>query len=477
MTQLPQVTASQGGAFNPFGRKRRRSIAPVTVSPEALAFQGDLEQILAEPAPRTLFGARAAALMVAVLLVISAVAQVDIVVVGGGRLVPDTPPIVLQPLDRAIIRDIKVKAGDKVVSGQELALLDPTFVEADVSVLSSQKRQIVAQIERLQAEIEGRDFGLSDGSDPQVALQATLYMRRKAQFASRIMAFDEGIREYEANIRTIDNSRSSLAYQLEVARDVEQMRTKLLENQTGSRLQFLDAKQMRLRAEREHEAALNRLEELQHGIKSRKADRQGFIEEWQQRLMEQLVSARADAARIEESLTKASRLHDLSVILAPHDGVVLEVAKRSAGSVIREAEPLITLVPSGVSLIAEVVVKSSEVGYAHVGDEVVLKVDAFPFQRHGMIHGKLRSVSQESFSGAGEDGQAAAPQPRGHAGSGAFHRAQIELTDTTLADLPGGSGLFAGMTLSAEIKVGTRSVLSYFLYPITRGFREGMREL
>ena len=60
--------------------------------------------------------------------------------------------------------------------------------------------------------------------------------------------------------------------------------------------------------------------------------------------------------------------------------------------------------------------------------------------------------------------------------SGAFHRGVVELSDLTLENLPEGARLIPGMTVVAEVKVGSRSVLSYFLTPITRGFRESIRE-
>jgi len=66
--------------------------------------------------------------------------------------------------------------------------------------------------------------------------------------------------------------------------------------------------------------------------------------------------------------------------------------------VLQEAEPLLTLVPTGTSLIAEVMINSADVGYTKLGDEVAVKVDAFPYQRHGLLTGKLRAVGEDSVS-------------------------------------------------------------------------------
>jgi len=60
--------------------------------------------------------------------------------------------------------------------------------------------------------------------------------------------------------------------------------------------------------------------------------------------------------------------------------------------------------------------------------------------------------------------------------AGVFHRSHVALTSTELSELPQGARLIPGMTVTAEVKVGSRSVISYFLYPIQRGFNESIRE-
>lgn len=441
---------------------------------DASAFPTDIDAIIEAQPPRMLLTAGyCVAAMMAVLVLAAGVVQVDVVVQGSGQLTTDVPPIVLQPLDRAIVRELKVKIGDAVTKGQVLATLDSTFVQADMASLQAQQRSLTAQLRRIDAEWRGEPFE-AKSSDPNDLLQADLHRQRQEQYASRLRAFDEEIRRTQANTRTIDNNRTLLIKQLAIAREVEQMRTTLLQSQSGSRLQYLEAQSVRLRAERDFEDAVNRLTELTHMLETRRAERQGFIDDWRRQILEDLDRHRTDAAKLSEVLAKAERMRDLVIVTAPEDGVVLDVARRSAGSVLREAEPLVTLVPTKGALIAEVMINSGDVGYPKPGDPVLIKVDAFPYQRHGSLEGRLRSVSQESYVPQSGQGDASAPPPR--AAGGAFHRARIELTKTGLVRMPDGVRLIPGMTVSAEIKVGTRSVLSYFFNPITRGFEESMRE-
>ena len=135
-----------------------------------------------------------------------------------------------------------------------------------------------------------------------------------------------------------------------------------------------------------------------------------------------------------------------------------------------------SIMPSGANLIAEILISSADIGYAKIGDEVVLKVDAFPYQKHGALKGRLASIGEESFTPGGSQGIGEGSAPTLRQPTGVFHRARVEIVDYTLEGMPKGVRLLSGMTVAGEIKVGTRSVMSYFLYPVTRGLRESIRE-
>ncbi|CAH0147146.1 HlyD family type I secretion periplasmic adaptor subunit [Roseomonas sp. CECT 9278] len=439
-------------------RRRRRAPGP---APEAVPFQDPLEAVIAEPPPRLLRGVHwlVAALFVA-LVGIAAVAQVDVVVTGAGRLAPDAPPIVLQPMERAVIREIRVRPGDVVRRGDVLALLDPSFAEADRAALAAQRGTIAATLARLDAELAG--LAAPDAPDRDARLQAGLQAQRAAFVATRLRALDEEMQGQRTAIRALEDADAAAAEQVAIARDIEALRARLLEGQIGSRLALLEARARRIAAEQQREQDRARLGTLRHALTQKQAERQAFLDDWRRQVLEEVARLRAEAARVDEAHGKAVRLAELTTIVAPADGTVLDVARRSAGSILREAEPLVTLVPAGAPLIAEVALRSADVGQARPGDAAVVKIDAFPWQRHGALAGRLRAIAQDS---RGEDGAPAAP-------AGALHRAQVVLDAPVLA---GGTPM-PGMTVTAEIHVGSRSLLATLLQPLIRGARESLRE-
>lgn len=449
-----------------------------SVIDDAVPFQDPIDEITEEPAPRFLRNLHYVIVgMFLLVMLVASLVQVEIVVVGSGRVTTQTPPILLQPLDRGIIKELLVREGDAVKKGQVLATLDPTFAQADLTTLTIQEKSLVAQIRRLEAERDGRPFEAGPDANADDLLQVNLYKGRQAQYESQLRVFEEEIQRRKANIRTTEDERTSQAQQLVIAKDIEGMRSQMLQKQVGSRLNFLDAQSNRMRIEQSLQSAANRLNEQRHDLQSKEAERQAFIDQWRHQVLDNLVTVRNEAGKVSEGVSKASLVNDLVVVTAPEDGVVLNVAKRSVGSVVGSGEALITIIKSDAPLIAEVMINSGDIGYLRPHDPAIIKVDAFPYQRHGMMKGRLLTVSEESFaSGAppARDNGLTAPSAGGV--GGAYHRGLVELTDMTLENMPAGARLIPGMTMSAEIKVGSRSVMSYFLNPITRGLGESIRE-
>jgi hemolysin D len=100
------------------------------------------------------------------------------------------------------------------------------------------------------------------------------------------------------------------------------------------------------------------------------------------------------------------------------------------------------------------------------GAEARLKLEAWPFQKHGTLSGKVRTVSDDSF----------APDPKKDGRQRPYYKARVEVTAADLRDVPRTVHLIPGIAVTAEIKAGERTILSYFLYPLLRGLDESIRE-
>jgi len=437
---------------------------------DALPFLDPVDQITEARPPR--FMRSTLYVIVAMLMttiLVASIVKIDLVVIGRGIVSTEKPPMVLPPYERSILRDMRVNPGDRVTKGQVLATLDPTFAQADMSNLTGRQRGMDAQIERIEAELADRPFAPGANATAEEQLQATLFHENMNQFKSRLSALDEEIDGLAASLRTTEDDRASLTKQLEVVKEVEGMRGQLLQSQNGSKLNYLEAQNLRMRAERDVQDAGNRLKELQHSLQSKKAERQAFIDAWRRELTESLVAARTESQQITQGINKATLVNNMVALTAPADGVVMDVANKSVGSIIGNTEPLVVIVPDA-TLVANITINSGDIGYVHEGQEVVVKVDAFPYQRHGYLKGTLGYVVEDSAPGSLGDTSV------GASSGGAVHKGRVQLQNVDLKNLPTGAKLIPGMTLSAEIKVGSRRAITFFLYPLMRGLGESLRE-
>ena len=212
-----------------------------------------------------------------------------------------------------------------------------------------------------------------------------------------------------------------------------------------------------------------RAAEADHAIQKLKADRQAFIEDFRRATMDQLVELRGQRNAAAEELKKMDLRRNMVALVAPADAVVLDLAQRSVGSIVREAEPIITLVPINVPLEAEVSVNARDIARVAVDRQVRIKLDAYPFQKFGTASGTIRTISRDTFTPSQQDAAAMqSPAP--------YFKARVLLADTRLRASDQPVPLLPGMTVSAEINVGRRTVMSYFLYPLLRGLDEAIRE-
>jgi HlyD family secretion protein len=384
-----------------------------------------------------------------------------------GKLETAEPMLVMQPLETSIIRAINVKPGDIVTRGQLLATLDPTFTSSDDGQLRSKIAGFAAQIARIEAELAGTPYAPPANASPEARMQAQLATQRAAAYRARLADFDAQIAHGEATLAAAAAEQKVLADRLGGLEEMDSMRASLLEGGNASRLAFLQGRDVSF----DTRVALTRNQgqqaETAQMLDQTRAEKQNYIEDYRRVSLESLVELQDKFAGANEELRKVELRTQMSRLVAPVDAAVLEVAQRSVASVVQPAEPLITLVPLNVPLEAEVTVAGNDIGHLATGDLARIKFDAFPFQKHGTLEGRVLSISENSFANRG--GAEAQNGP-------AFYKVRIALGDDHLRDLPPNFRLLPGMTLSAEIHAGERTIISYFLYPLIRGLDESLRE-
>jgi hemolysin D len=211
-------------------------------------------------------------------------------------------------------------------------------------------------------------------------------------------------------------------------------------------------------------------------------ERAGAEAEFRGKALDDLAKARQKAAEQQQEQVKAKQKIGLQTLRAPVDGTVEQLGVHTIGGVVTPAQALMVVVPDGSKLEVEAMLPNRDVGFVQAGQPAEVKVEAFTYTRYGLLHGTVEGVSRDALRQAppddpdrakrDQDQQMAHETERG----ASAYVARVDLGQTTVDTELGPRQLEPGMAVTAEIKTGQRTVISYLLSPLLRYRHESMRE-
>jgi len=176
-------------------------------------------------------------------------------------------------------------------------------------------------------------------------------------------------------------------------------------------------------------------------------------------------------------LKQAQYSNQTLAISSPIEGVVTGLSIHTTGGVVTPGQILLTIVPSRSSLMLEAYLNNKDVGFVKVGQEVAIKIEAFPFTRYGLIKGVVSAIANDAIEKQGEK-PAKAKESDLDEKTQTTNNYQIRvLLDQSFINVAGEPiKLSSGMVATAEIKTGHRTLISYLLSPLVENMGEAARE-
>ena len=445
-----------------------------------------LEILETPPAPLALFFTWTICALFASALLWSVLASLDIYAVASGRVQVSGRSKVVQPFETSKVTAINVRNGDRVAAGDLLIELDSTESaadlasrEGDLETLSAQMVRRLSVIDAVRENSRTAEPGFAPFISEPVRVRETAAMVADInQYGAARAALEAQLNEKKATEQRFAASLAARERLRAVLRERADMRETLASRSSGTRASVIDALQQVEQVGADLAYDQGQLVEARAGAESLQRRIEQLTSETIARQAQPLTETAQKVDALRQDVIKARLRRERTQLRAPIDGFVQQLAVTTVGQVVTAGLPLLVLVPSDGPVEIEALVLNKDVGFVVPGQEVTVKVDSFPFTRHGTAEGRVVRVSRDAIddrdAGGSTDTLSLARGQSVAQVSGTPRTqnlvfpvtVQVEKNDILANGKP--VSLTSGMTVQVEIHTGKRRVIDYALSP----FRE-----
>jgi adhesin transport system membrane fusion protein len=411
----------------------------------------------------------ATVLFLVVAFVWAALADLDEVIVGEGKVVPSNRVQVVQNLEGGIVSEILVQAGDMVQKDQPLLRIDDTRFAASSREGQAKDNALLARIARLGAEAGSTPFV----APRQVEKEApALIAQERSLYASRLreLQANQAVLQQQADQRRQElTEKRSRAEQLQQSRDLvvkELTMTRPLAQQgIVSEVEILRLERQASDFQGELDAARLAIPRLQAALREVQQKGAELTAHFHAESMKELNQARAEQSALSAANTALEDRVTRTVVRAPLPGVVKQVKTNTVGGVIQPGMDLVEIVPIEDSLLIEARVRPADIAFLRPGQETMVKLSAYDFSIYGGFPATLEQISADTLT---------TDKPGERADS--FYQIRVR----TKQNKPSGHDellpIMPGMVATVDIKTGKKTVLHYLLKPIVKTKEVALRE-
>ena len=348
--------------------------------------------------------------------------KTDVVVTATGSIQPAGNLSIVQPQSNGVIKAINVSEGAHVEKGDILVELDTGLLDVDIDQLNSQKKIY--------------------------SVQKEVYAKLRNGESINIDSYDESLRTY---VQAIIDSDS--AYKTTLA-DYEKQKSNAELSQQIAQIQLDEYNANGTQRQRQSQELV--VQQAALSVEKASLDIENCKSQYAANISSKAAEIDSKLQEIDSSIEKYNLSKDYQNITAPVSGYVNSISVNTLGVSVTQGQQLITIVPDDMPSEMVCYVKNMDIADVNIGMDTEIKLEAYPYNKYGTVKGKVKYISPSSFQ---------------NENMGSVYLVKIELTDWNDS-----INIMSGLSGSIEIKTGERSIMRYFLDPITKGFGESLKE-
>lgn len=423
---------------------------------EAVDFATDADLAILRQEPlRARVLLRSIGIVFAFFIAWAAIAQLDEVTRGEGKVIPSKQIQILQSIDGGLVSEILVREGDVVQANQLLVKIDETRFVSSVKENRVQYLGLVAKAARLKATSDGKPFVPPPEvvkDVPQLAEQEReLFETKRAEMEAAVSIARQQLIQRQQELGEAQARRAQAGQGYDLTSRELSVTKPLINSGAVSEVELLRLERDVSRYRGERDMASSQINRIQ-----------ASINEAQRKIEEVSLNFRNDAGReLSETVSKLNSLAEGSVALtdrvkqssirSPVKGTVKRLLVNTVGGVVQPGKDMIEIVPLEDALLLEAKVLPKDIAFLRPGQQAVVKFTAYDFSIYGGLEGTLEHIGADTVM-----------DDKGNA----FYVVRVRTIKGGFGDanLP----ILPGMVAEVDILTGKKSVLAYLMKPVLR---------
>jgi hemolysin D len=386
-------------------------------------------------------------------------AKIDVVVSARGKVVPEGEIKTLQPIESGSISAIRVREGQAVKKGDVLIEIDPSVTVTDLESKQKNLSLLELEIDRLNALVSDKPFipNTACADSAAIATQQLAYLSAKSAYEQQRMVIEQQILQTRSQSDASRSDLSRLGQLLSNAKEREVRLKEVLD--IIAKRDYVEAQNQRIEYQEQYRMKEHAITQSNSHIRELQEQLRLITQEYRSKLLAELTQKSKEATALRTEVETTLFRNAKQSITSPVDGYVGKLLITTVGGVVTPAEKLITIVPKDAPLLIKATVLNQDIGFIAKAMEAEVKIDTYDFQKYGLIHGNVKHIADDAI----EDEKL-----------GPVYEIAITPINTTLKGEGKTLPIHAGMSVTAELKVGKRRVIEFFIYPMIKYLDEGL---
>lgn len=404
----------------------------------------------------------AVAIAVVVLVTWSALAEIDEVTKGQGKVIPSRQVQVIQSLDGGVITEILVREGDMVKQDELLVRLDQTRSQSTFRENRAEFQALSVKAARLRALVEDTDFvpdaELSVTVPNIVAEEMALFTTRRSELDLALKIAQRQLEQRDEELVEAIAREAQAARSLELTSQELRMTRPMVDSGAVSEVEILrlEREENQLSGERKQAAA--QIKRLESAIQEGRRKLDTVDVEFDNEIREELADTLSRINSLRETAEGLSDRVKGAEIRSPVNGTVKQLYHYTIGGVVLPGKEIIEIVPADDTLLLEARIRPRDIAFLMPGQKALVKFTAYDFVVYGGLEGVVEHIGADTVMD--EEGEP-------------FYEVTVRTHEARLAkDKP----IIPGMVVEVDILTGKKSVLAYLMKPILRAKQYALTE-